>query len=72
MGKIIKYDINSTKEYNQEDEEMDMEEENNVKEEGTRKVLVHRKVESPAKRRRDNEMDADQDFGKGQETPLHA
>lgn len=64
MGKIIKSKVDSVEDYNEEDEGMDMKEENNVKEEVTSKVPIRRKVESPAKRR-GNEMDTDQDFGKG-------
>ena len=71
-GRRIKSKVNYVENYNEEDEGIDTEEDNNVREEGTSKALVHRKVESPTKRRRGIDTEADKAYGKGQETPLHA
>lgn len=59
IGKSIKFEVNCAEDYNEEDEGMDTEEEINVKEEGTSRVLVLKKVESLAKRRTGIDMETD-------------
>ena len=68
IGKNVKTEVNSTDEYN---EGMGMEEDINVNKEVTSNDPVHRKVDSPAKKRRCNDTDADQDSSKGKDSPLH-
>ena len=69
-GKSFKSEVNSTKDYNEEDEGMDTKDETVVKEESTSKVQAHKKVESSTKRRRGIESEANQDPSKGLETNL--
>ena len=58
-GKSIKSEVNSIEDYSEEYDGMDTEEEINVKEEGTSRVLVFKNVENPAKIRRGIDIEVD-------------
>ena len=72
LEKRIKQEEESKDEYNDEEEGMDIDKEDNVKEEGPSKAQESRKVESSVKRKREGEKEAERACRKGKERIFEA
>ena len=68
----VKQEVNSKEDYNDEEEEMEMDEEGNVKEVDINKAQVSKKYEKSVKRRRGGEKEVEKALGKGKEINIEA